>query len=334
MGNNSDYCDEHGGPHLPVNAQIRCPFCRELILAGAQKCRFCGEFLKRPRAIAPVEVTAVSGGTAVALNQSRTEGFAGRVGNWVGRHPVWTCLLLILFFGYVGRSAIESERGVGQQSSATIPRQSAENSAEPQKQAAATQPGVRDSSFTPKQREDLAGLLNKSFQDQDVEISVFTGGSDNSELFLSSELLKESSGRTNILTLIRAQWQDQLCKAGFTTIILSDSSVLGLPREYPLRCSWTPNDRAELAGSMRDDPLKGEMGGTVQASGVENRTLSIITNSEAFDSPSARTSFFQQMEQRQMVAALCLRGFRKLSIEYSPTPKALSQFDLKCRSGE
>jgi hypothetical protein len=47
VGNESDYCNEPGGPSLASDAQMRCPFCRELILAGAKKCRHCGEFLSQ-----------------------------------------------------------------------------------------------------------------------------------------------------------------------------------------------------------------------------------------------------------------------------------------------
>lgn len=50
----SDRCWQHGGPALKPESQIRCPFCKELILAEAKKCRFCGEFLSGP--VAPVSI--------------------------------------------------------------------------------------------------------------------------------------------------------------------------------------------------------------------------------------------------------------------------------------
>ncbi len=330
IGNDSDYCDKHGGLSVAPDAQIRCPFCRELILAGAKKCRFCGEFLNEALAIAPVQAEALTRDTATRANR-----LSRGVGSWVGRHPVWAMLLLLLFVGYIGKSAVEKKQRAGQQNPSGISGQPAENSTQHQQQQATPSESVgHDSGFTTKQREDMAGLLNKSFQDQDVEVSVFTGGSENDELFLSSELLKDTVARTNILRLIRTHWQDQLCKVGFKTIVLSDSSILGIPREYPLRCPWTPNDRAMLAASIKDDLLKGGMAGTVQATGRANEILSIVTNFEAFSSSPARVAFFQQMRQGQIVTALCGRGFRQVSIQYSASPKAISQFDLQCGSEE
>jgi hypothetical protein len=276
---------------------------------------------------------AITKGTASSPNQRGANRLARDIGSWVGKHPLWAMLPLVLLIGYIGRSAVEKKQGAGQQNPSQISVQPAENSGEPQQQQVAPAQSVgRDSGFTAKQREDVAGILNKSFQDQDVEVTVFTGGSENDELFLSSELLKDTTGRTNILRQIRSQWQDQLCKVGFKTIVLSDSSILGIPHEYPLRCPWTPNDRAVLAASIRDDLLKGGMGGTVQASGRENTILSIVTNYEAFSSSSARTAFFQKMREGQIVVALCGRGFRRVSIQYSPSPGAVSQFDLTCGS--
>lgn len=49
----SECCWQHGGPSLNAESKIRCPFCKEPILAEAKKCRWCGEFLSRPAANVP-----------------------------------------------------------------------------------------------------------------------------------------------------------------------------------------------------------------------------------------------------------------------------------------
>jgi hypothetical protein len=51
IGTDSAFCSAHGGPPLAPDATIRCPFCSELILAFAKKCKHCGEFLGRRNAI-------------------------------------------------------------------------------------------------------------------------------------------------------------------------------------------------------------------------------------------------------------------------------------------
>src|SRR5579863_966040 len=45
IGSESDYCGDHGGPPLTPEATIRCPYCSEVILALAKKCKHCGEFI-------------------------------------------------------------------------------------------------------------------------------------------------------------------------------------------------------------------------------------------------------------------------------------------------
>lgn len=51
IGSDSAFCGIHGGPPLPPDATIKCPFCSEHILASAKKCKHCGEFLDKRNAI-------------------------------------------------------------------------------------------------------------------------------------------------------------------------------------------------------------------------------------------------------------------------------------------
>jgi hypothetical protein len=51
IGTDSPFCSAHGGPPPAADATIRCPFCSELILASAKKCKHCGEFLDKRNAI-------------------------------------------------------------------------------------------------------------------------------------------------------------------------------------------------------------------------------------------------------------------------------------------
>ena len=59
IGNETDFCSEHGGPSLSADATVRCRFCSEVILASAKKCKHCGEFLSREfPAATPRRITA------------------------------------------------------------------------------------------------------------------------------------------------------------------------------------------------------------------------------------------------------------------------------------
>lgn len=334
IGTDSDFCSEHGGPRPAPNAQIRCPFCRELILAGAQKCRYCGEFV-RPREVAAPIPPVPHPTNLVSGSRLGGDSVARRAGRWAAKHPLLAILIFLLSVTVVISNLTDDKKNPGQPTISGNSALSANNLTTPQNQYLdAPNLPKHDSSLTAEQREGLAAVLDKNFKDRDVEINVFSGGAENEELVLSSELLKDSTSRTHILGLIRAHWQDQLCKAGFKTIVLSDTGIFDIPRDYPLRCPWTANDRAVLAASIKGELSNGNMIGTVEASGPENEILTMITNYEAFSSPADRAAFFEQMRQRSIIEALCGRGFRTVIIKYSapPKPVSTSQFALKCSS--
>jgi hypothetical protein len=94
-----DACWQHGGPPLKTDSQIRCPSCRETILADAKKCRFCGEFLDKglplPMALPAPKITptlrelpATSGGS----------GIGWKIVGMIWRYPVRALILALIPF--------------------------------------------------------------------------------------------------------------------------------------------------------------------------------------------------------------------------------------------
>jgi hypothetical protein len=85
----SDNCWRHGDPGLTAESQIRCPFCKEIILAEARKCRQCGEFLgERTAVLAPVTIPASSLPTS-QRSAIPPEGLA----KTIKRHPIWALII-------------------------------------------------------------------------------------------------------------------------------------------------------------------------------------------------------------------------------------------------
>lgn len=87
--------DDAGIIVLSDDEIARCPYCREEILAGAQKCKHCGEFL-----LAPEKSNALAGCLGL---------FLGPVGLWYKGHWAagfaWLAIGIILVISTAGLAA-------------------------------------------------------------------------------------------------------------------------------------------------------------------------------------------------------------------------------------
>src|ERR1700730_4434792 len=90
----ADNCWRHGGPALTPESQIRCPFYKEIIMAEAKKCRYCGEFLRppdpalTPKVATPNESTAALPTRSPEASRNRNNGSRNILLAWMGRHPL------------------------------------------------------------------------------------------------------------------------------------------------------------------------------------------------------------------------------------------------------
>jgi hypothetical protein len=90
VDSDADSCWRHGGPPLKSDAQVKCPLCRELILADAKKCRHCGEFLpERPVYVPPVSVPVTPPTVQPMKKQSQTLTSMAR------KHPIWATVVVL-----------------------------------------------------------------------------------------------------------------------------------------------------------------------------------------------------------------------------------------------
>jgi hypothetical protein len=102
---------------------------------------------------------------------------------------------------------------------------------------------------SPEQRQEIAGILEKAFRKEDLEISIHAIGDGNDTLVLSSDLFKDSASRAGVMRQLRDNWQDLLCKEGFKTVFLTEPGIFS---GYRFR-SAMPSDSARPSGFGREE---------------------------------------------------------------------------------
>ena len=138
-----------------------------------EKARFC------PACAAPVQSTAFAGqpGTFATNHAESHSGnkrsLASAAGYWIGRHPIWTLLLLILFSGYIGTSVLHEHREPTQQADAKAqPAQGVASSADTDQKGKAKQREIRQLSAADKSALNLERTFKNNGYDIDARVDI------------------------------------------------------------------------------------------------------------------------------------------------------------------
>src|SRR5437867_6349874 len=222
-------------------------FCSKCGSKVPENARFC------PACAAPVQSNALAG---EPVTSRKKRSLASALGYWIGRHPIWTILLLILFLGYVGTSVLREHREPAQQSpdGKTQPAQGGVSNVDTSPKAQKAR--EVESQLSPADR--FALNLERKFKENGYDIDASVGI--DKSLVLTSDIFKDASARE---TEASELWKDRntLCgldiwyvKVGYSKGIFSSDVMktlsLGCPAEKAARPQEMSAEREKAATTL------------------------------------------------------------------------------------
>jgi hypothetical protein len=206
---------------------------------------------------------------------------ASAMGYWIGRHPVWTTLLLLLFLGYIGVSVLNEHREPAQPTGGS-------NGGETGQQAKEMPEVASELSPADKFALNLENTFKNSGYDIDARVDIHKA------LVLTSDIFKDASARE---TEAAELWNERstLCrlniwyvKVGYTKGMFSSDVVkslsLGCPAEKEARALEMASEREKTAASLNSEGIRASVKGTT-----------MVFESDFFSEPTFRSQFADRL---------------------------------------
>jgi zinc-ribbon domain len=214
---------------------------------------------------------------------------ASAVGYWIGRRPVWTILLLLLFLGYIGAPILSEHREPAQPTGATAqPAHAGSNGGETGQQAKEVPEVESGLSPADKFALNLENTFKNSGYDIDARVDI------DKALVLTSDIFKDASARE---TEAAELWKERstLCglniwyvKVGYAKGMFSSDVVktlsLGCLAEKAARAQEMASEREKTAASLNSEGIRASVKGTT-----------MVFESDFFSEPTFRSQFVDRL---------------------------------------